>query len=289
MKPIRKAVRTFLFEKDKVLAIKYITKDKYDYYDVPGGKIENNENAGEASIREFKEESGIIINNPQYAGNLIVEYPDKIFDFEIFITTEYQGVPCKTEENIAKWIKIDDLLQKEKQFTTISLLDQYHRDNLLDKTSFSYHFIADDNHNKLLEIKKTTNFTPETLEFLVNESFLLFLKLRGYTSLSEEQKLTMKKALKQIYQVNKNQTIYCAYKNNKIVGCASITGNYINDLFVKEEYQKQGIGRVILNKIISDFENKQLTFHTYKENVEYFKNFGFDIVEENTDSIKMQR
>lgn len=41
MKPIRKAVRTFLIKGNKVLAIKYTTKDyKYDYYDIPGGGIE---------------------------------------------------------------------------------------------------------------------------------------------------------------------------------------------------------------------------------------------------------
>ena len=44
MKPIRKAVRTFLLEEDKVLAIKYITNDdKQDFYDIPGGKIEDGE------------------------------------------------------------------------------------------------------------------------------------------------------------------------------------------------------------------------------------------------------
>lgn len=115
VKPVRKAVRTFLLEEDKILAIKYITNDdKQDFYDIPGGKIEDGETREQAAIREFKEESGIDIFKPQYAGNLIVEYPDRIFDFDVFIALEYKGMPLITEENSSEWIKINDLLQKEK-------------------------------------------------------------------------------------------------------------------------------------------------------------------------------
>ena len=58
MKPVRKAVRTFLLEEDKILAIKYITNDdKQDFYDIPGGKIEDGETREQTAIREFKEEA----------------------------------------------------------------------------------------------------------------------------------------------------------------------------------------------------------------------------------------
>lgn len=153
MKPVRKAVRTFLLEEDKVLAIKYITNDnKKDFYDIPGGKIEEKETGKQAAIREFQEEAGIEIFNPQYAGNLIVEYPDRIFDFDVFITSEYKGVPQVAEENLTEWIKISDLLQKEKKFAEINLLDKDHKTDLLNKTNFKFHFITDKNHNMLDEI-----------------------------------------------------------------------------------------------------------------------------------------
>lgn len=153
MKQVRKAVRTFLIEEDRVLAIKYTTNDnKLDYYDIPGGEIEEGEKSEEAAIREFKEESGIEIKNPQYAGNLVVEYPNRVFDFDVFFVSEYEGCPQQTLENISEWIKIDELLQKEKLFTTIYVLDKSHRTALLNKTNFKWHFIADENHNKLTEI-----------------------------------------------------------------------------------------------------------------------------------------
>lgn len=153
MKPVRKAVRTFLLEGDKALVIKYITNDdKQDFYDIPGGKIEDGETNQQTAIREFKEEAGIDIFNPQYAGNLIVEYPNRIFDFDVFIASEYKGTPQMAEENSSEWIKIKDLLQKEKKFAEIYLLDDNHKKYLLNKTNFKIHFITDNNHIMVDEI-----------------------------------------------------------------------------------------------------------------------------------------
>ena len=36
MKPVRKAVRTFLINDNKVIVIKYKTDKNKDYYDIPG-------------------------------------------------------------------------------------------------------------------------------------------------------------------------------------------------------------------------------------------------------------
>lgn len=41
MKPVRKAVRTFLFQGDKVMAIRYKNGNQKGYLDIPGGKIED--------------------------------------------------------------------------------------------------------------------------------------------------------------------------------------------------------------------------------------------------------
>ena len=56
-KPIRKAVRTFLIKENKVVIIKYKTKEQLDYIDIPGGKIAAQETPLEAAQREFKEET----------------------------------------------------------------------------------------------------------------------------------------------------------------------------------------------------------------------------------------
>lgn len=79
-KPIRKAVRTYLMEENSIVAIKYKEKETKDFYDIPGGKIEENELSFETSIREFKEETGMVISQT-YKGRVIVECPFLILIF----------------------------------------------------------------------------------------------------------------------------------------------------------------------------------------------------------------
>lgn len=146
MKNIRKTVRTFLIKDNRVVAIKYITKNNMDFYDVPGGKIEENETSIEAAIREFKEETGMNVYNLKYIGNLIAEYPNKIFDFDIYITNEFDGVPKKTHENESYWIDVNKLKNEDKIFPTIQLLNDIFRKDISD---FKFHFIFDENHNRI--------------------------------------------------------------------------------------------------------------------------------------------
>ena len=126
MKPVRKAVRTFLIQNNKVLARKYIKKELAGYYDVPGGKIEEGETPKVAAIREFREEAGITVEDPEYAGNLIVEYPDRIYDFSIFVATKYTKEQVEEIDGLPEFIKIKDLLKKEKLFAEVYLLDKNH-------------------------------------------------------------------------------------------------------------------------------------------------------------------
>lgn len=119
---IRKAVRVFLIKDTKIMAIKYKRKIDMDYYDIPGGKIEENETSVQAAIREFKEETGIEIINPIYKGNVIVEYPKRLFDFDIYIANTYIGEPKEFEENFSMWIDIEKLIKEEKVFPSIEII-----------------------------------------------------------------------------------------------------------------------------------------------------------------------
>ena len=98
-KPIRKAVRTYLIEENNIVAIKYKKQEAKDFYDIPGGKIEENELSFETSIREFKEETGMDIISQTYKGRVIVECPNRIFDFDIYIVEKYKGEPKEFKEN----------------------------------------------------------------------------------------------------------------------------------------------------------------------------------------------
>ena len=148
---VRKAVRCYLIKDDKVLVTKYKEGNKKsEYYDIPGGKIEEGENPEHTAIREMKEETGIKVRNLKYKGNMIVEYPNRIFDFDVFITNEYDGNVQEFEDNISEWIDIKELLQKEKILSNIMVLDRFFIKGLIDDNyNFKMNIKIDDNENIL--------------------------------------------------------------------------------------------------------------------------------------------
>ena len=143
-KKIRKAVRTYLIEDNKVVVINYKEHDS-GYYDIPGGKIEDGETAYETSIREFKEETGITITRQHCIGHNTIEYPERIFEFDIFVVDEYSGEPLEFEENKSMWFNIADLYKETKLFPSIEVI-KYLKDNMNVKVD------CDSNH-KILNIE----------------------------------------------------------------------------------------------------------------------------------------
>ncbi len=149
-KKVRKAVRTFLIEDNNIVVTKYNTKINQNFYDIPGGKIEENETSEQASIREFKEETGIIIIEQKYIGHAVIEYPEKIFDFDIYLVNKYEGVPQNFEENDSMWINIDELLSQNKKIPSIEIV------KYLDDGDIQLKINSDDNHN-ILNVEKSFN------------------------------------------------------------------------------------------------------------------------------------
>ena len=150
-KPIRKAVRCYLIKDNKVVVTKYKDGNKKSgYYDIPGGKIEDGEIPEQTAIREMKEEIGIDIKNLKYKGNIIIEYPDRKFVFDVFISNEYEGEPQEFEENTSEWIDIKKLLQKEKILSNIMILNRFFIKGLVDdKYNFKMYIQVDEKENIL--------------------------------------------------------------------------------------------------------------------------------------------
>ena len=132
-KPIRKAVRCYLIKDNKVVVTKYREGNKKaGYYEIPGGKIEEGETSEQTAIREMKEETGLKIRKLKYKGNMIIEYPNRIFDFDVFICNECEGETQEFEENTSEWIEINELLKKEKILSNIMILDRFFIKGLTD-------------------------------------------------------------------------------------------------------------------------------------------------------------
>lgn len=142
-KKVRKSVRTFLIEGNQIVITKYKTEKNKGYYDIPGGKIEENETSLDASIREFREETGIKVLDQIYKGNVIIEYPHMIFDFDIYLVTNYQGSPLEFEENDSIWMDIEKLLKEDKKFPCVEIIKHLEKDNI------KLVIYSDENHNVL--------------------------------------------------------------------------------------------------------------------------------------------
>ena len=150
-KKIRKAVRCFLIKNNKVIVTKYKQGNRKEgYYDIPGGKIEEGEIPVQTAIREMKEETGIDIKNLKHKGIMTIEYPDRKFIFDTFITSEYVGEPQEFNENTSEWIDIQELLRKEKILSNIMILDRFFIKGLIDDNyNFNMHTIVDEQENIL--------------------------------------------------------------------------------------------------------------------------------------------
>ena len=123
MKKVRNAVRCFLMREDKVVCIKYKVGET-GYIDIPGGKIEEGEMQEDASIREVYEETGIKVENLVSIEDVTTEYPDRVFNFKVFLATEFSGIPEEQNENDAFFISIEDLSKEEKRFAITYLLQR---------------------------------------------------------------------------------------------------------------------------------------------------------------------
>lgn len=153
MKPIRKAVKCCLIEDGKIVITKYLIGNKIGYYDIPGGKIEEGESAEEAAIREMKEETGIIVSDLKMKGIFEVEYPNRIYIFDVFIAKRYEGKTQNFEENTSEWIEIKSLLNKEKRLSNILLLEEPYNEFLYNEKIKFYIKVNVDEEENILDVE----------------------------------------------------------------------------------------------------------------------------------------
>ncbi|BCA95601.1 7,8-dihydro-8-oxoguanine-triphosphatase [Legionella antarctica] len=105
------AVAIITDERDRIL----ITQRSYHiphggFWEFPGGKLEANERAEQALIREIREEVGLEINKFQLLGEITHQYPDKSVQLIVFQVTEFSGKPSCLERQLnIKWMEKEKL------------------------------------------------------------------------------------------------------------------------------------------------------------------------------------
>lgn len=89
-------------------------------WEFPGGKLENEELATCALIREIKEEVGIEVIGYEYLGEIRHTYGDQPISLLIYHVHDYQGeATCCEEQMDLRWVDLENL--KEHQFPAANM------------------------------------------------------------------------------------------------------------------------------------------------------------------------
>ena len=104
------AVCILILNKDKSNFLSVSLKEDHTDFNLPGGKVEQNETFEEAAIREVKEETGLDVYNLNYL------HKDLDLDFEVitYYTLSYQGIVNTLENHVVKWLPLYDLTKSKK-------------------------------------------------------------------------------------------------------------------------------------------------------------------------------
>lgn len=108
--PTETAVLCYLFEDDKVLLINKKRGLGEGLVNAPGGHVEDAETAKEAAIREVREETGLIVENPIHMGVLEFQFRDGLrMRGHVFFAQSYSGTLIDTDEAEPFWCPVAEI------------------------------------------------------------------------------------------------------------------------------------------------------------------------------------
>jgi 8-oxo-dGTP diphosphatase len=97
-------------------------------WEFPGGKLEQDEAAEFALIREVKEEVDLDVHQYQLLGEVNHQYSDKAVTLLVFLVTHFSGQPsCREGQLAMKWVHLHELEPKDFPEANQEVITMIHR------------------------------------------------------------------------------------------------------------------------------------------------------------------
>jgi 8-oxo-dGTP diphosphatase len=111
---VQRVTNCVLLKDDKILLLQ---KPRRGWWVAPGGKMESGESVRDSCIREYREETGIYLKNPQIKGifTIFIEENGTITSewmMFTFIANDHDGINVdQSEEGLLAWHPVEDIRQ----------------------------------------------------------------------------------------------------------------------------------------------------------------------------------
>lgn len=86
------------------------------FWEFPGGKVEEGETSFQALHRELQEELAIVVKNADLWMQIQHDYSAMSIAMEVFMVTDYEGVPRGAEGQQGQWVEIGELCAESTEF-----------------------------------------------------------------------------------------------------------------------------------------------------------------------------
>ena len=88
-------------------------------WEFPGGKIEPDESAGDAVVRELREELGVTVRAARPLGDFPHDYPDRSVSIMLWLVSAWDGEPEGLDGQALRWVALPllpgcDLLEADQ-------------------------------------------------------------------------------------------------------------------------------------------------------------------------------
>jgi len=112
VKDVQRVTNCVLVKENRILLLQ---KPRRGWWVAPGGKMEQGESVRDSCIREYREETGLYLKNPNIKGifTFIIKEKDVIVSEWMmfsFLATDYDGVNVEeSEEGKIQWHNLEDI------------------------------------------------------------------------------------------------------------------------------------------------------------------------------------